>query len=115
MRLTKDKLYIYPLNGFPNDELVRATYDRHSESFECGATFMLVGATDKESYCTLLMDSFGSDTDLEIQKNIYIWANEAYIKNVEVVNNTFRWLLCKLKSKPLSSLDYAFAIKKAYT
>ena len=115
IRLTKSGLYIYALNGFPSDEQVRATYDKHSASFECGATFMLVAASDRESYCTLLMDSFGADTDREVQKNIYIWANEPYVKNFEIVCTRLGWLLCKLKPAVLSSLDYAFALKQAYT
>jgi len=76
---------------------------------------MLVAASDRESYCTLLMDSFGSDTDREVYKNIYIWANEPYVENFELVTSKFRWFLCKWKPLVLSSLDYAFAIKQAYT
>ena len=108
-------LYVYPLNGFPSDSQVIAAYDKQSSKFECGSTVMLVAVSGQESYCTLLMDSFGSDTEQEIEENIYLWASEPYVRDVEFVTHWFRWFLCKRKSPVLSSLDYAFSIEQAYT
>ncbi|MAP31992.1 MAG: hypothetical protein CMG81_05510 [Marinobacter sp.] len=115
MHLTKNTLYVYPTNGFPSDNQVIAAYDKQSPKFEFGATVMLVAVSDQESYCTLLMDSFGSDTEVEIEENIYLWANEPYVQYVEFVTGRFQWFLCKRKPPVLSSLDYAFGIEQAYT
>lgn len=115
VHLTKEKLFIYTSNGFASNKQVKDIFNKYRKKFDCGATLMLVAENDNQSYCTLLMDSFGSDTELEIQPSIYLWVSEPYVERIGFVTNPIKWFFTKRKTHQLSSLDYAFQIQQAHT
>ena len=115
MHLSGRMLHVFRGSEHPTDNEVAAVYDNQNDRFDCGATFMLVAASDDQAYCTLLMDAFGSESNVEIEKGIYVWAEEPYVKSIKLSTSRFQWCLRKLTPRALSSLDYAFKIKQAYT
>lgn len=116
MCLSKECLYIYTLNGFPYEKHIVKAYENLEGDLECGATLMLVCTTEDESYCTLLVDSFGSTEDIEFDEGFFFWC-DPYVNNIEFVTSKFRWIyIAKLAKKTvLSSLDYAFSIEQSVT
>ena len=115
--LSKKKLYVFIPSGFPYEFHIERAYKNCEGDLECGATLMLVCEKEGISYCTLLMDSFGSDTDVEFEAdNFYLWCT-AYVENFEPVYSSWRWFwLTKIrKNYQLSSLDYAFSLRQAIT
>ena len=115
LHLTKDGLYLYVGSGFASGPQVETIYNKFKNDLDCGATFMLVKTSQETSYCTLLLDSFGSDTGHEIQPNVYLWVDEPYCKDVKIISKNINWFIIKRKPYILSSLDYAFHISQAYT
>ncbi len=116
MHPTKDKLYIYVSTGFPYERHIVRAYNKLSKNLECGAAIMLVSVDENTSYCTFLVDSFGSDADIEIEEGFYLWC-DPYYSSIEFVSSKLKWLCITkfFKSRKLSSLDYAFSIKQSYT
>ena len=107
-------LYVYSEYGFPYEKHIQRAYEKFEADSECGVVLMLVYENDQTSYCTLLLDSFGSNDDIEIEDGkYYLWCNP-YVKSVKLVHSKLKWLyLEKLTNKRvLSSLDYACLINK---
>jgi hypothetical protein len=112
-----DTLYIYPCAGFPYQFQVQTVFEKYKDKFGDGATLILVAVNNNQSYCTLLMDSFGSDTDYgakEVDQNTFIWADKPYVNKAQLVFGRLRWFFVKRKAPRLSSLDYTFSTKQAY-
>lgn len=115
MHLTKSGLLIYLSKSYVSESQIAGIYNTYKNKLECGGTFMLVAVVDDISYCTFLLDSFGSETEIEPEPNIFIWAEEPYVRVVNFVNTPIQWLVSKLKPRVLSSLDYAFTYKQSNT
>ena len=115
--LNKNKLLnIYANYGFLHEQHVVHTYNKYKNDLECGAALMLVSTDANTSYCTFLVDAFGSDGDIELEEeHFYLWC-DPYVKNFEFITSKYKWFLLKKFSKSnfqISSLDFAFTIKQA--
>jgi len=82
-------------------------------SDEDPCTFALVAESDK-AYCTLLMDTFGTDDEetFDSEQNVF-YSTDPYIEtSMKFVGGAFEWLWTKqirgYLGQRLSSLDYAF-------
>ncbi|MEM7358932.1 MAG: hypothetical protein AAF431_07540 [Pseudomonadota bacterium] len=115
MHLTKKGLMIYSGKGFVSESHVGFIYDKLKYELECGATFMLVAMGKNQSYCTLLLDSSGSKTELTSGPNTYLWVEKPYVSVFTFIEGQLKWVIAKLNPRILSSLDYAFTIKQTYT
>lgn len=109
-------LYINTALANLNETDIERVYDQYSHDLECGATFMLVGILNGKRYCTLLLDSYGSDDDIEKIEGKLYYHSDPYIKNLIMVPSRLYWIFLKhLIARPrLSSLDYAFSRKQIY-
>lgn len=110
MFLTKDKLYINFAKTFPLKEEVIKTFNKNKDKLEWGATLMLVAIEEDISYCTLLLDSYGSDEDITLEdERLYLWCSP-YVKKIVKINSKVEWFVRTkiIRNYILSSLDYAF-------
>lgn len=117
--LTNKELCIYMSNGFPYERHIVSAYNKFASELECGATLMLVTTDVKFSYATLLLDSFGSDHDIEFKsEHFYLWC-DPYVGTFKSVTSSFEWFwktkIYRNIYQNLSSLDYAFLLNKSIT
>ncbi len=113
MILTKTELNIFiPMKSISSLE-VATVYENNGERFECGATLMLVAVANGKNFCTLLMDSFGSDSEIEVVKGKLYFYCIPYANNVKLTTSKLSWFFLKyfVLTKAISSLDYAFRAK----
>ena len=117
--LTNKELSIYMANGFPYEKHIVSAYNKFSSDLECGAALMLVTTDAKTSYATLLLDSFGSDDDIEFEsEHFYLWC-DPYVGTFKSVTSSLEWFWKTIVhsniNQRLSSLDYAFILNKSIT
>jgi hypothetical protein len=113
----RSRVYIRPVTPPMTDAQVRNAFSLLAGKEP--SVFMLVGGAGP-SYVTLLLDSFGSDSDIFLeQENVFFYANpysKDLQKDLQIVSSSIQWFYLKALqriSPQLSSLDYAFGIRHA--
>ena len=115
--LTREGLRIFVKNGFPYEFQVEYVYEKCKEDLDCGAALSLLTTDSKRSYCTLLLDTFGSDDDVEVIPDELYLSCDPYCSSFRAIHSPCIWfLMTKIrKNWILSSLDYAFVPQNPVT
>jgi hypothetical protein len=110
MLLTSDTLYIRDREPRIETDYLIGTIANALSISDDELTLILVARGAHFSYCSLLLDTFGTD-DAELASahtKIHLWYHP-YVTKHELVSSSIAWWRKKVLSKwQISSLDYAF-------